>query len=219
MKRETLLCLLASARGTRSASTKAAKHACDRLALRYLVKIRDLHCPVHPHPSDDYVEAALRSPLGRELEADAALALSEELISEFEQANYVLIAMPLHNFMVPSVFKAWIDLVVRVHRTFTNGTAGKRGLLSDRPVRILIAAGGAVGQQPGDQPDLVSPYLRHVFRTVGIEDLDIFFMQNQRRSTEQIANAQQSLENWLELRVFPTLEAVNSVDSTTAACV
>ena len=87
----------------------------------------------------------------------AALALSDALIDELDAADFVLLSTPMHNFMVPSVLKAWLDHVVRPRRTFGLTATGKIGWLRDRPVRVLLACGGAVGEEPAGQADFATP--------------------------------------------------------------
>jgi FMN-dependent NADH-azoreductase len=43
-----------------------------------------------------------------------ALAHSEAMIAELEQANSLVISTPMNNFTVPAVLKAWIDQVLRL---------------------------------------------------------------------------------------------------------
>jgi FMN-dependent NADH-azoreductase len=38
----------------------------------------------------------------------------------------------MHNFAPPSTFKAWIDYVVRIGRTFSYGANGPQGLLKGK---------------------------------------------------------------------------------------
>jgi FMN-dependent NADH-azoreductase len=114
-----------------------------------------------------------------------ALAESEALIGELEAADSVVIATPMHNFTVPAVLKAWVDQVVRIHRTFASTPAGKRGLLADRPVFVAVASGGwhtgpsPVGTPP--QPDFLTPYLRTVLATIGIETVRFFYLEGVTR--------------------------------------
>src|SRR5579859_7536988 len=47
-----------------------------------------------------------------------AIAISDELISELEQADEIVLDTPMYNFAIPAVLKAWIDHVVRAGKTF-----------------------------------------------------------------------------------------------------
>jgi putative NADPH-quinone reductase len=47
-----------------------------------------------------------------------ALAESDRLVDQLDAADLVVIGLPMYNFSVPAQFKAWIDNIVRVGRTF-----------------------------------------------------------------------------------------------------
>ena len=60
-------------------------------------------------------------------------ATSQALIAELEACDAVVIGTPMNNYTVPATLKAWIDQIVRIHRTFRSTPQGKVGLLQDRP--------------------------------------------------------------------------------------
>ena len=98
-----------------------------------------------------------------------ALATSEALIGELEACDAVVIGTPMNNYTVPATLKAWIDQIVRIHRTFRSTPQGKVGLLRDRPVYVVIASGGYfTGPSPTGTPraagfpdDISAGDLRH----------------------------------------------------------
>ncbi|MFC6522221.1 FMN-dependent NADH-azoreductase [Undibacterium arcticum] len=163
----TLLHIIASARGGLSHSRQAAEATVRRLIEQdptLTVIERDLGCTPVAHPDFQFIQASLMREAERGEPQRAALALSDALINELDAADFVMLSMPMHNFMVPSVLKAWLDYVVRLGRTFQITAAGKVGLLRDRPIRVLMACGGALGDGLTGQPDFVTPYLRYVSR-------------------------------------------------------
>jgi len=64
------------------------------------------------------------------------------LIRELEAADLLVIATPMHNYCVPAVLKAWVDQIVRIHRTFASTPGGKVGKLRDRRRGLVVASGG-----------------------------------------------------------------------------
>lgn len=56
-----------------------------------------------------------------------ALALSDELIQELDEADALWISTPVYNFTVPATLKNWIGLVVRRDVTFTTTESVKVG--------------------------------------------------------------------------------------------
>ena len=81
---------------------------------------RDLAATPPPLVDADFC-TAIMDPAG----SHNAFAASEQLIEELERANAVVIATPMHNYAVPAVLKAWIDQIVRIHRSFVSTPSGK----------------------------------------------------------------------------------------------
>ena len=129
---------------------------------------------------------------------NGALALPEILIAELESADCVLLTTPIHNFTVPSVLKAWLDHVVRPRRTFKLTEAGKVGLLRDRPTWVVLACGDTLADEHGGKVYFATPYLTHVFKTIGIADLDILVLQGLNRGDKYHTVTQLQLDRWLE---------------------
>lgn len=131
--------------------------------------------------------------------AGSSIAMSEELIEELENADALVLATPMHNMSVPSVLKAWIDLVVRAGRTFQVTAEGKIGSLRDRPVFVSIASGGRFSGPQARQMDFLTSYLRAILGTIGLRDITFFsiegtglgpaFLEVARRETDLALHA------------------------------
>jgi FMN-dependent NADH-azoreductase len=110
---------------------------------------------------------------------------SEGLIEELELADALVLATPMHNYTVPAVLKAWIDQIVRIHRSFASTPGGKVGKLHDRPVFVVIASGGWFsGPSPigtPAQPDFLTPYLGAVLNTIGLHTLHFIALEGVSR--------------------------------------
>jgi FMN-dependent NADH-azoreductase len=114
----------------------------------------------------NYTPEAARSAEQREL-----LALSDTMIAELITADEYVIGVPIHNFMVPSTLKLWIDQVGRVGKTFSYATGSPVGLLKDKKATIVIASGGNydAGSAMASY-NFTEPYLRWVFAFMGVTD-------------------------------------------------
>lgn len=157
---------------------------------------RDLGARPLPHVDEAFALANLK-PVGDRDSADTiALTLSEMLIAEIEAAEAVVLSTPMYNFATPSVLKAWIDLVLRPGRTFRGTPRGKVGLLPDRPTFVIVACGG--GFEDGAQIDYVDPYLRYVFKTMGIFDLRILRLEELNRGPQKLEVALARARTWIE---------------------
>jgi FMN-dependent NADH-azoreductase len=111
------------------------------------------------------------------------LALSDKLIAELTAADTIVIGLPMWNFGVPASFKAWIDLVARVNKTFSYSTGNPKGLLNPETKLVVIVARG--GYYSSDSPmnsyDQQEPYIRTLFGFLGLHDIHVIYAENQGR--------------------------------------
>lgn len=122
---------------------------------------------------------------------------SDSLIEELERADIVVIATPMHNFTVPSSLKAWIDHIVRVHRTFTVTPEGKVGNLPDRPVFVAVSSGGRYSGARARQPDFLTPYLIAILGTVGLRNLVFFSVEGTALGSDALGEARKKADEAL----------------------
>lgn len=164
-----ILHLEASARRDTSHSRLVSRRLVDRLQQAYSAKVthRDLSSGL-PYVDEQMIGAYYTMPQDRTDEQQAAIALSERLVDELEAADIIVAAVPMYNFGIPASFKAWIDLVARVGRTFRYTESGPVGLLEGKTMYISVATGGT---PLGSEADFISPYLRHVLAFIGITDV------------------------------------------------
>jgi FMN-dependent NADH-azoreductase len=188
----TILHLTASPRGVDAYSHLISGELVAALCARHpgaRVVARDLAAEP-PALVDVGFTRAIRDPAG--LDAPA-FAVSQMLIAELEGADALVIGTPMHNYTVPAPLKAWIDQIVRIHRSFRSTPAGKIGLLRDRPSFVVIASGGYFsGPSPSGtpaQPDHLTPYLRDILATIGITDLTFITLEGLTRGEEALAAA------------------------------
>jgi FMN-dependent NADH-azoreductase len=190
-----ILQLLASPRphsvSRRVAGEVTARIAAARSGTRII--LRDLAADPPPHPDMALYDAIL-SPTPDD---DPRFALSERLIGEIEAADFIVIGTPMNNFSVPSTLKSWVDHIVRIRRTFRSTPEGKIGLLRDRPVVVVSAHGGYCGDPPG-QPDFLTPYLRAIFTTIGIESVAFLPLEGVARGPDALARALDHARGWID---------------------
>jgi FMN-dependent NADH-azoreductase len=182
----TILYLACSPKGSASVCRTFAQEVLAALIHRHptaTIAHRDLAAAPPPFVDADFC-AAIMDPAG----THAAFAASEPLVEELEHADAVVIATPMHNYTAPAVLKAWIDQIVRIHRTFASTPSGKVGKLRDRPVYVVIASGGWFsGPSPTGtpaQPDFLTPYLRAVLNTIGLHDIHFLALEGVTRGPE-----------------------------------
>jgi len=177
-----LLHLTFSPRGEESESTQLSqaivKQLCSLHSVSRIIR-RDWRLHATSAIDADYAKALANAARNNadKLSCEGSLQESERLICELEEADLVVIGTPMHNFTVPASLKTWIDLVVRVNRSFNITPAGKVGTLDSKPVYIAIASGGFFGSEHSRQPDFLTPYLKAILATIGLHDLRFFSAQ------------------------------------------
>jgi FMN-dependent NADH-azoreductase len=131
------------------------------------VTIRDLADGI-PLIDEDWIKANFTAVDERTPKQNKCLITSDILVDELNNADVVVIGLPIYNFGIPAAFKAWIDQVVRSKLTFRYGDNGPIGLLNHKKAYIIIASGGT---KLGTELDFITDYLTHVLSFIGIVDV------------------------------------------------
>ncbi len=133
---------------------------------------RDLALVPPPHVTEEWIADAFSSQLRY-----SALTISDQLVDELFAADLYVFAVPMYNFSVPSVFKSYIDQIVRVGRTFSfdpnNREQPYQGLIKGKQI-VLITARGDAGYGPNGPNRIhnhLDPYIADVFAFLGVDRL------------------------------------------------
>ena len=120
-----------------------------------------------------YLDEAERTP-----EMKEALTASDALVDRLLKADLLVFGVPMYNFGMPAVFKAFVDNIVRSGRTFDVGPSGIIGRLAGKKAVVLLATGGSYGRGSAfEGMDCLTPHLKAVFGFVGISDPDMIHAQ------------------------------------------
>lgn len=184
----------------------------------------------HPATTVEYLDLAADAPshlnrdsLGFRLGIDAPQltpaqkrenALSEKLVSQFLDADGVVIGAPMYNFTIPSQLKAWIDRIAQAGRTFRYTAAGAEGLATGKTVIVVSTRGGMYAGLPGEVMDHQESYLRAMFGFLGVTDVRFVRAEGLAMGDEAKAKALAGAE--LEIRAQAG-EAANDAKATVAA--
>jgi FMN-dependent NADH-azoreductase len=124
-----------------------------------------------------------------------ALQLSDLLIDEFVSADVYVFGVPMFNFGVPAVFKAYIDNIVRVGRTFLyvpdDAEAPYKPLVHGKRMFVLVSSGAAGYEPVGPMWSLnhLEPYLRTIFGFIGVRDMTFIYAGNDTARGEKLENS------------------------------
>jgi FMN-dependent NADH-azoreductase len=165
-------------------------------------KQRDVGMNPPAHPTELWTTANYMPPDSRTLEMKTALTESEQLIEELLWADRLVLGVPMYNFSVPSTFKAYLDNIVRINRTFAFDpvTYTFQGLITGKKVLIIApSAGNFVVGTPLGGMNFCDTYLRSILGFIGIEAVTIvpvpdLFVSDEIRQHE-IATARDKLMN------------------------
>lgn len=173
-----LLHLDASPRAERSLSRQLSREFVDgwqQLHPSDSVTYRDLGQTPPPPMTEAWVIGAYAPPSDHTAEAKTAMQHSDALIDEFLSADRYVFGVPMHNFSVPSAFKAYVDQIVRIGRTFT---ADWKGLVADKKMLVITARGGNYSPgSPAAPFDHQQPWIRTIFGFIGITDIRFIHAQ------------------------------------------
>ena len=185
----TLLHIDASARPGRSGIDPHGSHT-RRLSARFAERWRaarpqdridylDVGQQPPAHVTGRWVHAAFTDPAQREPWMHEVLAESDRLVDQLIAADVIVVGLPMYNFGVPAQFKAWIDNIVRVGRTFgfdrARGDVPYWPLLADAGKRlVLLGARGDHGYGAGQRIahlNHTEASVRSAFGYIGITDV------------------------------------------------
>ncbi|MCT7318886.1 NAD(P)H-dependent oxidoreductase [Ralstonia sp. CHL-2022] len=224
-----LLHLDSSARPGSSETSRHGSHT-RRLSARFVqrwlehapdtqVVYRDIGAEP-PSPVDGgWVHAAFTPPAQREPWMHDRLAQSDALIDELLAADVIVAGVPMYNFGMPAQFKAYIDNVVRVGRTFgfNRSRPGEPywPLLAGMNKRLVIlSARGDFGYGPGQR----IAHLNHVeasvataFGYIGVTDVASVAIEYDEFADERLRASIASAESEVDALVARMAAAVEAV--------
>ena len=203
----TLLHIDASARPGASDTTPHGSHT-RRLSARFVqqwqarhpqtnVIYRDVGQQPPPPVTGRWIHAAFTPEAVREDWMHEALRPSDILVDELLQADLIVVGVPMYNFGPPAQFKAYIDNIVRVGRTF-GFDRSRNGdpywpLLADTGKRLVILSSrGDHGYQAGErlgERNHVEASIRTAFAYMGVTDTYGTFIEYDEFGDERLADS------------------------------
>ena len=203
----TLLHIDASARSGRSGTDPHGSHSrrlTDRFVRQWLaaqpdseVVYRDVGQQPPAPVSAEWIHAAFTPEAQREPWMHEVLRQSDELVDELMRADVIVAGVPMYNFGPPAQFKAYIDNIVRVGRTFgfDRSRAGDPywPLLADSGKRLIILSSrGDYGYDAGgrvSERNHVEPTVRSAFGYIGITDSHSIAVEYDEFADERLAES------------------------------
>ena len=85
-------------------------------------------------------------------DAEAAWQPVVEAVNHFKRFDMYVVSSSMWNFGVPYRLKQYIDVIVQPSLTFAASAQGVTGLVTGRPLMLLLARGGFTGQATRRRP-------------------------------------------------------------------
>ncbi len=164
-----------------------------------------------PRPVDaDWIHAAFTPADQRAAWMNDVLLESDRLVDELVSADIIVAGVPMYNFGIPAQFKAYIDNIVRVGRTFGFDRA-REGvpywpMLNDKARKLIVLSSrGDYGYGPGQRiahMNHVEPALATAFGYIGIDDVESVAIEYDEFSDQRLATsimeAEQQVDKLIE---------------------
>ncbi|PPT06424.1 FMN-dependent NADH-azoreductase [Geitlerinema sp. FC II] len=194
-----MLHLDASPRGERSRSRKMTRVFVERWIQTHpetSVTYRDIGRNPAPPVTEAWIVAAFTPPEQRTPDLEEALRVSEELVDEFLAADIYVFGVPMYNWTVPSGFKAYIDNIVRIDRTWAyipeeNPEFPYEPLVRGKKMFVVTARGDG-GFAPGERNekrDFLNPYLTEIFSMLGVTDIEFINIENDEYGGQKLEDS------------------------------
>ena len=193
-----LLHIDSSPRGERSHSRRLTREFVEAWKQAHptdVVTYRDVGCHPVPHVDEPWIASGYTPPEQRVPQMWEAIRLSDQLVNEFLAADFYIIGVPMYNFRIPSAFKAYIDQIVRIGRTFAfepeNSQNPYKPLVLGKRMFIITARGGSGFGSGGQYEHLnyQTPYLATIFGFMGINDITFIDVENDESGGQKLADA------------------------------
>ena len=185
-----ILHINASPRGDASQSRAISNELVEAMKAAHpgtTVTERDLGHQVIPFVTEPFIYAMYTPEDKQTPEQKDLLTLSDEMIAELFAADVYVFGIPMYNFGVPAVFKAYIDYVARANKTFNPATY--EGLLKNKKA-IVVSAHGGGGYGPGQERESYNelvPTLRGVLGFMGVTDVEFVSVEGTSAPAEKQA--------------------------------
>lgn len=138
------------------------------------VIVRDMAIDPVPHLDAGRFAAFSSKVETRTVEQQNIVDYSDNLINELKSADVIVLGLPLYNFGVPSILKAYIDHITRAGSTFRYTAEGPVGFLTGKKAFIFAARGG---KYAGTSMDTQTDYIKEILGFIGITDVEFVYAE------------------------------------------
>jgi FMN-dependent NADH-azoreductase len=139
---------------------------------------RDLGRFPVPYINETWIAAIHSPPETHTPEMVEALKISDPLLEEFLSVDRYVLGVPMYGFTIPATLKAYLEHSIRIGRTYEVDENGVRGLVRGKKALFITSRGGNYPPGSAFGEDHQEPYLRTIFWSFGITDVQFVNASN-----------------------------------------
>lgn len=154
--------------------------------------------------SQEWIGAVFTPETKLTAEQQKVLALSDELISEVDKADTIVISSPMYNYGMPAQLKAWFDQIIRINKTFdfdlARGDQPLAPLLFGKTL-VIITSSGEFGFSKGEineHANHLTPHIRTLSKYLGVEVIHEVASEYQEFGDERHEKSLRDAESTIE---------------------
>ncbi|MCO7227065.1 FMN-dependent NADH-azoreductase [Pleionea sp. CnH1-48] len=151
-----------------------------------------------PHLDAEYLGALMTPESERSADQQEKVRFSDQQIAEVQEADILVIGLPMYNFGVPSTLKAWFDHIARAGVTFRYTETGPEGLLKGKKAYVMAARGGLY---QGTDLDTQTPFVKNFLAFIGITDVEFVYAEGLNMGDESKDKALSSAREQIDALV------------------
>lgn len=178
-----------SIRGIDSYSSLLADKVVSKLiALTPHAKLdfRDLAQKPIPELNEDMWQGLTTTPDQCTPQQIAGIELNNQLINDIMHTDFLVLAVPMYNFGIPSQLKNWIDAICRPRVTFRYTENGSEGLIKVKKAFVVLTRGGTYR---GTDKDIPAAQLQATLEFLGIRNVHWIYAENLSRGETAVESA------------------------------
>jgi FMN-dependent NADH-azoreductase len=120
-----------------------------------------------PFLSEAAVEGMFIPETSRTKKQIESLVFSNKLIEELFWSDIIVFGVPIYNFNIPAALKAYLDLTVRIEKTFVHTEDHSKGLIHGKKAYVVITSAGTMFKS---KVDFTTHYMEFILSFIGIKD-------------------------------------------------
>lgn len=148
-----------------------------------------------PHLDGEWLNALMTPEENRSEAQQQKVDFSDQLIAELQDSDTIIIGLPMYNFSIPSMLKAWFDHVARAGTTFKYTSTGSEGLLNNKKVYLVTTRGGIHKDQASDTQ---LPFVKTFLAFIGLTDIEVIYAEGLNMGDETRSGAIDSAKQRIE---------------------